>query len=556
MLLTLSIRNIVLIDSADISFNSGFCVLTGETGAGKSILLDALGLALGKRAETRLLRHGEKQGSVTVEFNVNGSKDIEKILRGHGIAYENNLLLRRVLYSDGKSKAFINDEPVSINLLQVLSEYLVEIHGQHDQRGLLSSSTHGSALDEFGRLQKELKKVSESYYGWKKAEEEFQRIKNKAEKAKEEEEYLRHVLDELQKLSPQSGEEEELADKRKILIDSEKIMEALNAATEELVGRDASGIVASSSRLLERSTIKSGDIFVSAVEALDRALAEINNAISAMESIANNINVDERTIDDIEERLFALRAASRKYNRPVYELLLYEKEVVEQLSLLENQEAQLESLAKLVEEKKTEYIKNATDLTEKRKKCAAKLEKNLIAELKPLKMANARFKIQIETQPEEKWNASGQDKIGFMVSTNQGSPFGPLGKIASGGELSRFMLALKVVLSGTKSVPVMIFDEIDTGIGGAVADAVGKRLAMLSAAGAQVLCVTHQPQVASHGTYHIRVDKKDKSNNTTVCIDVLCEQERREEVARMLAGAEISEEARAAAGKLMGSSNG
>ena len=551
MLLTLSINNIVLIESAEIAFERGFCVLTGETSAGKSILLDALGLALGMRAETRLLRNGEKRGSVTAEFDISDNLEIKSALNKQGLDVEDILLIRRVLYSDGKSKAYINDSPVSLNFLQEISEGLVEIHGQHDQRGLLSTATHGKALDSYGGLDSLVLKLKGVFERWKKADKEFNVLKARAEKAREEEDYLQHVYEELLKLDPKQGEEDKLAEQRTLLMNREKIAESLKNAGVELVEKtDINAAIRNAQRILERND-KAGDIFSPAIDALDKAAVEVDEALSIIENIAGNLNVDERSLDEAEERLFALRAASRKHKRPVDELSAYAEEVKAQLDLIENQDEQVEELRKKVESLKQEYSVLAGELTEKRKFASGKLEKELSNELKPIKMANSRFKAEIERLEEERWSSSGWDKISFLIATNAGGSFGPLGKIASGGELSRFMLALKVILSGTKSVSTVIFDEIDTGIGGAMADAVGNRLEKL-AKDAQVLCVTHQPQVASHGDYHLRIDKHEKSDKTITTIEVLDEKSRKEEIARMLAGAEISNEARAAAVKLMG----
>ena len=552
MLLSLSIRDIVLVESLDIPFGSGFCVLTGETGAGKSILLDALSLALGKRAESRLVRSGKNFGSVTAEFSISPDSEINNILAEQAVGTDGNLFLRRVVYADGKSKAFINDCPVGQNLLQNLADMLIEVHGQHDQRGLLSSSTHGLVLDEYAGLVKELDKIKSVYANWRKAESELNKTRQKEEKARKEEDYLRHVKDELEKLAPVAGEEEKLAEQRSVMMNREKIIEALNSSMAEISGNiDVASAIRSASRILERNSEKSGDIFTPAIEALDRAATELSEATAKIEEIGSNIDMDDNSLDKLEERLFALRAAARKHNRTVDDLPAYLEEVEKQIGLIESQEELLAELEKQVIEAKKDYSKIAMLISEKRQKFATKLEDALKKELTPLKMANASLKVEIENLAEEKWSEKGWDKISFMVSTNPGSPYGPLGKIASGGELSRFMLALKVVLSGNKSLPTLIFDEIDTGIGGAVADAVGRRLKELSEL-AQVLCVTHQPQVASLSDFHLRVDKKTKNGEVKTFVEKLSDKARSEEIARMLSGATISDEARAAAVKLMG----
>lgn len=553
MLLNLAIKNIVLIDSLNIPFENGFSVLTGETGAGKSILLDALNLALGNRAEARLVRAGEKQGEVSAEFSIKNNKLVKLMLDEQGIEAEDSLILRRVVYADGKSKAFINDSPISLNLLNQVSENLVEYHGQHDQKGLMNSGSHIIILDEYGGLGSEVANISASFVEWNRLQDEFAETKAKAEKAKAEEEYLRHVYAELTKLSPEEGEEEKLAEQRTLMMNRGKIIEALKDAMAELTGEvDVAGAIRNAERILERNSAQSGGSFDSALVALERAGNEVSEAISEIERTANEMEMDESTLESIEERLFALRAASRKYGRPVSELNSYAKEVAEQVELIESQDEKLEKLQKDVSQAKSSYHSIAEKLSKKRTAAAKKLEKAVEDELSPLKMAGSKFKVTLQNLPEEQWRESGMDKVAFEVSTNPGAPFGPINKIASGGELSRFMLALKVALSDVNSIPTLIFDEIDTGIGGAVADAVGKRLAKL-AKNFQVMCVTHQPQVASYGEHHMRVEKSGKGGQVTTKINMLSDKDRNEEIARMLAGAAVTDEARAAALKLMSS---
>jgi DNA repair protein RecN (Recombination protein N) len=553
MLQNLTIKNIVLIESLQIPFEAGLCVLTGETGAGKSILLDALGLAMGKRAEARLVRHGEDKGSVVAGFDISDRKDIEALLIEHDIEPEDQLLLKRTITKEGKSKAFVNDEPVSVNFLQKLAEQLIEIHGQHDQRGLMDASTHRIVLDSYAGAGKQVTTVRANYHAWQTAAKELQSLKDAADKAREEEEYLRHVLDELIKLAPQEGEEDELASARTALMSSEKIMATLNDCLGQLTGKhNVQSALSSAERVLHRSSVPDAEIFEPALQALDRAGVEVAEAITAIEATARDLDMDPTSLEDTEERLFALRAAARKYNVPVDGLSEYADEVAAQIHLIESQDQQLGALEAQTAELRTSFIGNAEKLSELRKKFATKISTHIGKELTPLKMENAALQAGVEPLAEPDWNEYGQDRVRFLVRTNPGSPFGAMGKIASGGELSRFMLALKVVLSGVNSVPTMIFDEIDTGIGGATADAVGKRLGKLGEA-CQVLCVTHQPQVASYGAHHLKIQKTSKANSTTTHVRVLGSDDRTEEIARMLAGENITGEARAAAEKLMGS---
>ncbi len=554
MLKSLTIKNIVLIDRLEIPFEQGLCVLTGETGAGKSILLDALGLALGKRAEARLVRHGQEQGSVIASFEIENDPRIKEILKEQAIEPEDMLVLKRVVFADGKSKAFVNGEPVNQSFLQSLAQSLIEIHGQHEQRGLLDVATHIQTLDAYAKDSALLKQVRAAFKHWKESCAAYEDLKEKAEKAKEEEEYLRHVLQELEQLNVQEGEEESLADRRSLLMNSEKIIATLNEALEYLTGKhDVQSSLASAERILHRNiTESSSDIFEPALQALDRASIEISEALECIEHTAEEVDIDASELNDTEERLFAIRAAARKYNVPADGLSEYAKQVAQSVELIESQDSQLQALEQQMEEALRQYDALAQNISQIRHDYASKMEQHIAKELAPLKMENAALQVKIEPLEQAQWNENGQDRVSFLVRTNPGSPFGSLGKIASGGELSRFMLAMKVILSGVYSVPTMIFDEIDTGIGGATADAVGKRLGKLGQS-VQVLCVTHQPQVASYGNHHLRISKKSDGKVTTTSVELLDDIKRKEEVARMLAGELVTDEARAAAHKLMSS---
>ncbi len=550
MLQQLTIHDIVLIEALDIPFQSGFCVLTGETGAGKSILLDALGLVLGKRAEARLVRHGAEKGVVTATFSAE-DRAIKTLLNAHAIDAEEELLLRRVLYADGKSKAFINDCPVSIQLLQQVGASLVEIHGQHTQQGLLAPNYHRHILDAYGGLEASVTAVTEAYTAWQEAEKRYEEAQAICDKTKGEEDYLRHVLQELEQLDPQIGEEEKLAEQRSRLMHQEKITETLEAALGELHGSKAvASALRSASRILERSSVPDKTLFSSALEALDRATIEVDEAESALEASLRQDGDTNLSLDDIEERLFALREAARKYRVTPDALPEHKEQIAQQLDALEHSEDVLRNCIAERDASKKRYQEQAEALHAKRLQAAQKLEKAVAKELTPLKMANSAMQIACEPLPESGWGPQGMERVEFRVRTNPGAPFGPMAKIASGGELSRFMLALKVVLAHVKSAPTLIFDEIDSGIGGAVADAVGQRLEQLGTTH-QVLAVTHQPQVAAHGQHHLRVEKRERAGAVTTTVTPLSEQQRQEEVARMLAGKSITEEARAAAGKLM-----
>lgn len=549
MLKELFIRNIILIDKLDISFTEGFCVLTGETGAGKSILLGALGFALGSRASSGLLRAGEKQGSVTAIFDVSGNSYISELLEGQGIIASDEVYLRRIINNDGKTKAFVNDVPVGVNLLSELSENLIEIHGQHDQRGLMDAKTHRFILDQYGRLEHLLTKVSLAFEKYKSLYKELEQLKAAKDKARADEEYLKYVLKELEAISPKAGEEEQLAEKRKILMNRDKLVDAVNSALENLLGKGVdSAIVKAQDILVKNADLHSG--FAEITETLNRAQIELSEAVNSLQLAASSVDFDDSSLETIEERLFAMRAAARKYNVDVDGLVAYCDEIRDKLGLIENADERVGELEGAVVAAKAEYLQLAAKLTAERRKASLSLEKSLTVELAPLRMENTKLQVNIEALPEDQWSAGGVDKVVFLASTNPGMPFAPLAKIASGGELSRFMLAMKVVLSEVNSVASMIFDEVDTGIGGAVADAVGKRLSLLGNK-LQVLAITHQPQVAARGNIHFKIAKKQTSAGTFTGLTVLSPNEREEELARMLAGSEITSEARAAAVSLL-----
>ena len=549
MLISLKIKNIVLIEECEINFASGLCVLTGETGAGKSILLDSLGLTLGARAETRLIRHNKEQASVNATFDISKNENAQSILKELGIDTDNELIIRRIITSDGKTKCFINDVAVSVNALKLLADNLIEIHGQHDGRGLLDSSTHKKILDLHGGLQILGGKVAEKYEIWQNSANKLKTEQEALENAAKEKDYLLHIQKELSAFAPQKLEEEALAEERTNIMQSEKLAQTLQDAITELnTGKGAVSMLQSAGRTLARSVFSQK--FTAAIEALERATTELGEAEQIIEVALRNSEYDEQKLERTEERLFALRALARKYNVTADELPDLLAATNEKLANLSEGQNQIANLQKEVAKAKSEYEKFAQELSSKRYDSAQVLQNAVAGELEALKMGATKFVVFIEKLAEDKWNASGFDNIQFQAATNKGASLSPLHKIASGGELSRFMLAMKVALANEKSTPSLIFDEIDTGTGGAVADAIGKRLAKLGQTH-QVLVITHLPQVAAQGSHHLKVSKQELDNQTFTSVAPLSSKDRKEELARMLAGAEVTKEARQAAEKLL-----
>ncbi|ACI98039.1 DNA repair protein RecN [Rhodospirillum centenum] len=553
MLVTLSIRDVVLIDRLTLAFRPGLCVLTGETGAGKSILLDALGLALGARGDSALVRHGAEQAAVTAEFDLSGHPDHPAlgILREQELEAEDTLVLRRTVSADGRSRAFVNDQPVGVTLLRRLGETLVEVHGQFDTHGLLDPRTHLGLLDEYAGLGDAARATAGAWRDWRQADQARQQAAEDAARARAEEEYLRHAVAELDSLDPREGEEAELAEKRVTLQHRERLIEAINGAHAELSGdRGAERGLAASLRLLARIADKAGGRLDPVIQVLDEAAAEVAEAARALQALSADIDLDGGSLETIEERLFALRAAARKHSVEVDGLAGLRAEMARRLALIEDQGDLLQRLAKQAEDARTRFAAAARELSAARAKAAGRLDRAVAAELAPLKLEKARFVTRVAPTEEAAWGPHGIDDVSFTVATNPGAPPGPLAKIASGGELARFMLALKVVLAQLGTVPTLVFDEVDTGIGGAVADAVGERLARLGRA-LQVLVVTHSPQVAARGGHHWQVRKKAAAGRTVTEVAALDAAQRREEIARMLSGAEVTDAARAAADSLL-----
>ncbi|MEJ0013402.1 MAG: DNA repair protein RecN [Bauldia sp.] len=550
MLVALSIRDIVIIDRMAIDFSSGLTVLTGETGAGKSILLDALSLALGGRGDAALVRSGAEQGDVTAVFAVADDHPGRALLVEGGLDAEGDLILRRVQGADGRSRAFVNDQPVSASLLRQIGETLVEIHGQHADRALIETSGHRALLDAFDGLAPLAAKVRAAHATWRAADHAVAALKAKIAAARNEADYLRAAVDELTILNPQAGEEESLAERRAQMMRAEKVAGDLAEAHETVAG-SASPIptLSSLARRLERKAATAGGLLDPAVAALDRALIALDEAEQALNAAMHAADFDPKELERIEERLFALRAAGRKHSAPVAELPAVLARMSADLAALESGEERLAALEKEAAMARAAYDSAAASLSKKRHAAAKRLEKAVAAELPALKLERAQFLVDIDSDATRAGEA-GIDEVAFLVRTNPGTEPGPLMKVASGGELARFLLALKVALADRGSAATLVFDEIDTAVGGAVADAIGVRLARL-AERVQVLSVTHAPQVAARAGAHMLVAKKAARGTVVTSLTPLDAGKRREEIARMLAGATITDEARAAADRLI-----
>ncbi len=555
MLRTLAINDVVLIDRLELTFHSGLCVLTGETGAGKSILLGALGLALGMRAEARMVRHGAGQAIVSAAFEPQDAAAVNRVLEQNGLGHcDDGLILRRTLNADGRSRAFINDVRVSIGLLKSVGEILVEIHGQFESQSLLNPATHRALLDAFGGLDGERAFVAEAYRAWEKARLLRAEAEDTAEKAGRDEDYLRHASGELAAIDPQPREEEELARGRTLMMRGEKLLAAMEKARLELkkgAGGGVEGALQSALRLLTRTAAKAEGRLDEAIAAFDAAATAAADGMAHLELAARATDLDPAGLETVEERLFALRALARKHGVAVDGLAALKKTMELQLAAIDGGEDALIRLKAEEAAARKAYVAAAGTLSGAREKAALRLEKSVAAELPPLKLEKARLRPRLDALGEEHWGEEGCERIIFEAVTNPGQPFGPLNRIASGGELARFMLALKVVLAQADPVPTLVFDEVDSGIGGAAAAAVGSRLARL-ATGAQVLVITHSPQVAALGEHHWQVAKVADSDQALTTVGVLDAAARTEEIARMLAGSKITDEARAAAASLLG----
>jgi DNA repair protein RecN (Recombination protein N) len=551
MLTSLAIRNIVLIEALDLAFSPGLGVLTGETGAGKSILLDALGLVLGNRAESTLVRSGEDQASVTATFEfAQLPENLRAALSEAEIELEPGepLILRRRVKTDGASRAWVNDQPVGAALLRELAGALVELHGQHDDRGLVNSRGHRALLDRYAGA--DLAGLERAWNEWRAAEARLTAAREASSQAAADQELLAAHLAELETLAPEEGEEERLALARADMQKGEKLAEDLEALRSLWDGSDSAlAGLRGAARRLDRIADQHA-LLADALAALDRAVIEASEAEDKLEAAGEALTFDPLELDRIETRLFELRALARKHGCQADDLAGVARAMREQLDAIEAGGAEIESLERGVAELAQIYRERARTLHEKRMEAAGRLDQAVAAELVPLKLDAARFRTEVLELAEDRWGAQGFDSVEFMIATNPGAPFGPLAKIASGGELSRFILALKVALAEQGGAATIIFDEIDRGVGGAVASAIGERLARL-AAGGQLLVVTHSPQVAARGEAHYLIAKSSEGTVTRTSVTLLDPSGRQEEIARMLSGAEITSEARAQADRLL-----
>lgn len=555
MLIQLSIRDIVLIERLDLSFEKGLSVLTGETGAGKSILLDSLSLALGGRGDGGLVRHGMDKGQVTAVFDVPAHHPVRLLLRENGLDDDGDLIFRRVQSADGRTKASINDQPVSVQMMRQAGLHLVEIHGQHDDRALVDIDAHRALLDAFTGLTDEVSKVGELYKSWREAERSLKTHKARVEAAAREADYLRASVEELEALSPRDGEEDELAEQRSRMQKSERIAGDIAEACDFLNGNASPvPLIASLVRRLERKSHEAPGLLEETVQLLDTALDNLSNAQMEAEAALRRTEFDPRELERVEERLFALRAAGRKYSVAVADLPALAEKMVADLADLDAGEERLGKLEKAATAANAAFDQAANALSSKRQKGANVLADAVMAELPALKLERARFMVNV-TADAASASAEGIDVVEFHVQTNPGTRPGPIMKVASGGELSRFLLALKVALADRGSAPTLVFDEIDTGVGGAVADAIGQRLKRLSDK-VQVLSVTHAPQVAARAATHLLISKGpvDGSDKIATRVATMSLEHRTEEIARMLAGASVTDEARAAAARLLAGS--
>jgi DNA repair protein RecN (Recombination protein N) len=560
MLQSLSIRDFVLIEKLDLSFARGAAggldgsnlgALTGETGAGKSILIDALGLALGARAEPGVVRRGATQASIAVAFDLERNHAAHAILTEQGLDDEDLLTLRRTIGADGRGRAFVNDQPASVALLRRLGGTLVEIQGQMDQHGLLDMATHRGSLDAFAGLEKQGEAVRAAWTVWRAAEQAHADAEAAAAAARRDEDFLRHAVKELEALAPRADDEETLAAERQSMRAGTALGEAVTQALGELEqGKGAVHALSTAHRLIERNVDKAAGRLDAPLAALERALSEATEAQAQLETARDALEFDPARLEKIEERLFALRALARKHSVTVPDLVPLAEKMIAQLAALDSGEAGLRKLAAAAKAARAQYIAAAEAQAAARRKGAARLDKAVGAELAPLKLERARFVTEVAPVAEAEWSAAGTDRVQFTVATNPGSPPAPIARIASGGELSRFLLALKVCLAKVGDAATIVFDEVDSGIGGATAAAVGERLRRL-AREVQVLVVTHSPQVAAVADRHWLIRKTTTRTAASTDVLALDAKGRREEIARMLSGAEVTAEARAAADRLL-----
>ena len=549
MLSRLSIRDIVLIEKLDIDLAEGLSVLTGETGAGKSILLDALSLALGARGDIALVRHGAAQGQVTAVFDVAAGHPARALLAENAIDDDGDIILRRVQTADGRTRVFINDQPSSVTLMRDLGRALVEIHGQHDERALVDPSAHRDLLDSFGGNASALSATHAAWRQWRARDQELAAHRARVDAAARQADYLRASVDELSKLDPQHGEETTLAEERASMMRAEKIASDVRDAEDILTGTAApSPQLAGLLRRLQRKAAEAPGLLDETITALDEALLALDAAQSSVSAALRAIDFEPEQLERAEERLFALRAAARKHNVAVDDLAALRDSFAADLADLDAGADRLVRLEAQSVAARAVYDEAAKHLSDLRYGAADGLRGAVMAELPALKLERAEFIVELSTEADNRLE-DGIDQVAFWVRTNPGTRPGPMMKVASGGELSRFLLALKVALADRGSAPTLVFDEIDTGVGGAVADAIGQRLARL-AERVQVLSVTHAPQVAARADAHFLISKSG-ADRVATRVEQMDRPARQEEIARMLAGATITDEARAAAERLM-----
>ena len=552
MLVNLSIRNIVLIEKLDLTWRAGLCTLTGETGAGKSILLDALALATGARGDAGLVRSGAEQGTVTAAFDIFEDKLVTRVLQEHDIPCEGQIILRRVQSKDGRSRAFINDAPVSVNLLKTVGSALVEIHGQNESQSLTDGPVQLSLIDSYAGHRDKVFQLKEKYSHLKECEEQLDLYKNASDRAAAEEDFLRHALEELEKLDPIEGEEAKLSEERTLLMNSEKIAGYISEALALMEGDKAlQSALNGALRQLEKVADQAAGRLDTTITALERAVIEADEAQTQLLDASREMVYDPQRLEQVEERLFGLKALARKHGVQVDQLPATKTMLHQQVEDIESGADRLVELQKNVAQAFKDYEILALSISKTRIDAADKLDKTVMKELEPLKLNGGGFQTSFSHVEPSMGTATGIDSVQFMASTNPGMPAGPISKIASGGELARFMLALKVALAEASDPLTMIFDEVDAGVGGAVAEAVGSRLKLLAENG-QVLVVTHSPQVAACGNHHWLISKSIDDESTMTRVEELSTQNREEEIARMLAGASVTEEARAAAVRLLG----
>jgi DNA repair protein RecN (Recombination protein N) len=550
MLVQLAIRNIVLIDRLDLAFGPGLTVLTGETGAGKSIVLDAFALALGSRGDGSLVRAGEAQGQVTAVFDLPSDHPARRVAAAQDIAVDGELILRRLQFADGRTRAFVNDEPVSLQAMRAIAHEIVEIHGQHDERALVDSASHRVLVDAYGGLRDQVQAVRAAHRLLRAGRDMHASEEARVERARAEADFLRHAHEELAKLAPTGNEEEWLAERRTLMMQAEKVAADLRDAQGAIAGESSAVAgLAGVMRRLDRRRAQAPALIDPVVKAIDATLLALDGAQAALETALRETAFEPGELERVEERLFALRAAARKHGSTVDQLPALMEKFASELQNLKAGEARLLELKAAADSASDAYHAACEALSKARVTAALRLDKIVAKELPPLKLQGAKFSTDI-ARDNDTDSPDGYDRLEFRVQTNPGSRPGPLMKVASGGELARFMLALKVVVADRGSAPTLVFDEIDTGIGGSVADAIGQRLARLSS-GVQVLAVTHAPQVAARADAHLRIEKAASGKSVVTRVAVLDAEERREEIARMLAGATITEEARAAAGRLL-----